>query len=213
MTINQAGRRLLSAAAFDPDAYDTVRDDPAATAYAIGIVVVASIAAGLGGLLWAMIAATPPQIFRVDLRYLTLHSLVIGSIAQVGLWLVWVAITHRALQSLMLVRDASFTGLIRTMGFAFAPMALQIFIFFPVLEFPIGIIAIAAMFGCSVLAVRSASGATPGQALLATLFGFIVFAFALGFLGTSDSDNAPGIWALDPNSLSIRLKYDTSPAR
>lgn len=213
MTINQAGRRLLTAASFDPDAYEDVRDDPAATVYAVGIVIAASVASGIGGLLWALVAAAPPPIFKVDMGYLTLHSFLIGSAVQVALWFVWVGVTWFALHRLMLVQTVTLSGLVRTMGFAFAPMALQLLIFFPVLEFPIGIIAIAATFGGTVLAVRAASGATAGQALLATLMGFIVFAFALGILGTSDTDNAPGIWMLDPNSISIRLQYDTSPAR
>jgi len=62
--------------------------------------------------------------------------------------------------------------------------------------------------GCSVLAVRAASGASPGQALMATMAGFAVFALVLGILGNSDTDLAPGIFALDPNAISVRLQLD-----
>src|SRR5947207_2114864 len=66
VTFNQARRQVLSAASFDPDAYEQLRDDPAATVYAVGVVVVATLLAALGGLLWARFAASPPPIFETD---------------------------------------------------------------------------------------------------------------------------------------------------
>ena len=74
-------------------------------------------------------------------------------------------------------------------------------------------IALGATFGCTVLAVRAASGATPGESLLSTLAGFALFVLVLGMLGTSDVDLAPGIFALDPNSLSVALELDLDAGR
>jgi len=131
---------------------------------------------------------------------------VLGSLLQVAMWVVWVGVTRFWLTQIYMVRDVPLPSLLRTMGFAFAPMALQFFIFLPVIEFPLGIIAVAGTVGCTVLAVRAASGATPGQALIATMAGFVFFALALGMLGNSDTDLAPGIFALDPNAVSVSLK-------
>jgi hypothetical protein len=208
MTLNRTGRRVAAAVSLSPDAYEELRDDASATVYAVAIVVLATLLAAIGGLLWARIAAAPPEIFDVDVARFFQRSVIVGSIAQVALWFAWVAVTYVVLRYVFLVPDVEPQALVRTMGFAFAPMAIQILLVFPVLEFSIGLIAIGATVGCSVLAVRAASGATPGQALMATVAGFALFALALGFLGTSDSDLAPGIFALDPNSISVGLQLD-----
>jgi hypothetical protein len=208
MTFNQAGRRMVGAASFNPDAYDDLRDNPSATVYAVGVVVLSTMLAAVGGLLWANFAAAPPPIFNVDIRHFLFNSVLLGSVFQIALWFVWVGLTWFFLRQIFFVTDVTLQSLIRTMGFAFAPMALQILLVFPVLEFSVGMFAVAATAACSVLAVRAASGATSGQALIATMAGFLVFVLALGMLGTSDTDLAPGIFALDPNSISVYLQLD-----
>ena len=213
MTLHQARRRLIGAASFDPNAYEDLRDDPAATVYAVGVVIVATLLAAMGGLLWARFAASPPQIFDVDITRFFQRSVLLGSLLQIAFWFAWVVMTWFFLRQVFLIQDVTLPSLVRTMGFAFAPMAIQVLMVIAVLEFPIGIIAIGATVGCSVLAVRAASGATPGQALIATVVGFAIFTFGLGLLGNSDSDLAPGIFALDPNAISVGLKLDPSSGR
>ncbi len=213
MSVNQVSRRLVGAASLNPDAYEELRDDPAATVYAVGVVVVATVLAALGGLLWGRFAASPPPIFDVDVARFVQRSILIGSVAQIGLWFAWVYVTWWFLRGAFGVVGVAPLQLARTMGFAFAPMALQLLLVFPVLEFPIGMIALGATVGCSVLAVRAASGATAGQAIIATVVGFAIFALGLGILGTSDSDMAPGIFALDPNSISVGLELDPDSGR
>jgi hypothetical protein len=206
MRLDQARRRMIGVAAFDPSAYEELRDDPAATLYAVAVVVGATLIAAIGGLLWALVAAAPPEIYEVDIRRFILRSVLLGSVFQIGLWFVWVGMTWFYLRSIFLLPDVDLSRLLRTMGFAFAPMALQLLLIIPVLEFPVGMIAVGTTVGCSVLAVRAATGATPGQALVATVMGFAIFALGLGMLGTSDSDLAPGIFALDPNAISVYLR-------
>lgn len=206
MTFNQVRRRAVGAASFNPDTYEELRDDPTATAPAVAVVVVATLLAAAGGYLWARIAASPPPIFDVDTRHFLLNSVVFGSALQVALWFGWVAMTWFYLANVYRLREVKIEPLIRTMGFAFAPMALQILLLFPVMEFPIGLFAVGATAAGSVLAVRAASGASPGQALVSTLAGFLIFVLFLGILGNSDSDLAPGIFALDPNAISVSLK-------
>ncbi|MGH2588375.1 MAG: hypothetical protein ACRDJE_25935 [Dehalococcoidia bacterium] len=207
MTFNQAGRRFVGAVSFDPDNYENLRDEPSMTVYAVGVVVVCTLLGAIGGLLWAaFFSAPPPEIYNVDIDHFIRNSVILGSIFQIALWFFWVGITWFYLNQIYRLPNVSFPGLVRTMGFAFAPMAIQFLLFLPVLEFPIGIIAVGGTVACSVIAARAASGATLSQALIATMAGFIVFALALGMLGTSDADLAPGIFALDPNSISIALE-------
>jgi hypothetical protein len=206
MTFDEAGRRAIGLASFDPGAYEELRDDPAATVPAVGIVIAATVLQAIGGVMWGRFGAPPPPIFQVDLRHLVLYSAVFGSVIQIAMWCGWVAMTWFWLRYILSVEDVQWQRLVRTMGFAFAPMALQILLVFPVLEFPVGLFALGATVACSVLAVRAATGATAGQAAFATLMGAFLFVLVLGVLGNSDTDLAPGIFALDPNAISVRLE-------
>jgi hypothetical protein len=208
VTFKEASRRTISVASFNPDAYEDLRDNRSATIAALGVVVVATLLAAIGGLLWARFAAETPEIYVVDIERFLVRSVIVGSLLQIFFWLVWVWLTWFFLKQIYLVADVDLPALVRTMGFAFVPMAIQIFLVFPVLEFPIGLFALGATAACSVLAVRAASGVSQGQALVATMCGFLVFVIALGLLGNSDTDLAPGIFALDPNSISVGLRLD-----
>jgi hypothetical protein len=57
---------MIGIAAFDPSAYEELRDDPAATLFAVVVVIAATLLAALGGLLWVLVAAAPPEIYEVD---------------------------------------------------------------------------------------------------------------------------------------------------
>lgn len=209
MTSNQTGRTLIGIVSFSPDAYEGLRDNAEATAPAIAVVVIATVLSALGGMIWARFSAAPPETLQVDVSHFFLNSMVLGSLIQIAMWFAWVTMTWWFLRYGFVVEPFSWLSLVRTMGFAFAPMALQILVAFPVLEFPIGMMAVGATFGCSVLAVRAATGAPPGAALLATFAGFALFTLALGVLGNTDTDLAPGIFALDPNAISVALQLRT----
>ena len=99
------------------------------------------------------------------------------------------------------------------MGYGFAPMALQILLFIPALDQPIGIIALGVTFYVETYAIQTATDASPAQAFSASLFGFVCFCAILGILGNGATDLAPGIFALDPNSLSVGLTFPTGPVR
>lgn len=200
------GRILPTLDDLDPGHYTRHRDDPSALVRGLIIVVFATLLAAAGGFLWAWIGVTPPEVYEVDLERFVRHSVIYGSLIQVGMWAMWVVITWLFLRHIFFIDDATLPALFRTMGFAFAPMAIQILMFVAVLEFPIGMVAIATTLACSVLAVRAATRATPAQAVYATAAGFAVFALALGILGNWDSDLAPGIFSIDPTSSSISMK-------
>ena len=94
--------------------------------------------------------------------------------------------------------------------FALSVVALTLIGF--VVSSPIGIAPVwVAAAGAIVLALRERP--RPLELLRAAEPGFLVFVLALGILGTSDVDMAPGIFALDPNSLSIALELDLSAGR
>ena len=177
---------------------------------ALAVVVLATALSALGGLLWAAFAAQPPPIFTVDIPRFIQRSVLLGSLLQIGLWLVWVTVTWLFLRHVFLLRVARWRELLRVCGYAFAPMALQVFMPVQVLEFPIGMIAVAGTFGCTLHAVSAVSQTSFARAFFATLAGFTIFTVALGVLGNDDWDLAPGIFALNPNgaSLGVELNRD-----
>ncbi|HVC31510.1 MAG TPA: Yip1 family protein [Steroidobacteraceae bacterium] len=192
---------LLRCLLLDERAYTELRRAPHTTLPALIVVVVATLLGALGGLIWTFTAATSADHARFFLR-----SVVGGSILQVIFFALWTLIAALVLQRIYLVR-ATYGDLWRVMGYAFAPMALQLLIFVPALDQPIGLIALAITFYVTTYAIQSSTGATAGQAFTASLAGFAVFCLCLGVLGNGPRDLAPGIFALDPNGLSVGLTF------
>jgi len=195
--------RLVRCLLLDEQAYQELRATPAETVPAIVVVVVAGLLAGLGGFIWTFVSAE-----QVDHTRFLLRSLLLGSVLQTGAFFLWTAITARILQRIFALHT-TYSQLVRVMGYAFAPVGLQLFIFPPALDQPIGIIALAVTLYTTAFAVQACSRAMPAQAFTSCLAGFAVFCILLGILGNGDWDLAPGIFALDPNAFSVGLDLRT----
>jgi hypothetical protein len=189
--------RVVRCLLLDSETYAEIRSEPTDTISGLLVVLGASYLAGLGGLIWTFTAASYVDHVRFFLR-----SFVIGGALQVLVFLVWVFVTSAVLASVYRV-PVRYAELFRVMSFAFAPVALELIIFVPVFDQPLGIIALGAAFLVSTYAIQISTVATPGQAFVACLAGFAVFCLILGLLGNGWTDLAPGIFALDPNSLSV----------
>jgi hypothetical protein len=189
--------RIVRCLLLDSETYEEIRSEPTDTISGLLIVVAASYLAGLGGMIWTYTAAS-----YVDHGRFFVRSLLLGGALQVIVFLLWVFITYAVLGSVFRV-PVRYAELFRVMSFAFAPVALELVIFVPAFDQPIGLIALAASFLVSTYAVQISTVASPGQAFVAVLAGFAVFCLVLGLLGNGWTDLAPGIFALDPNSLSV----------
>ncbi len=189
--------RVLRCVLLDPQAYEEIRSDTAQTIPGIVVVILSSYLAGLGGFIWTFTGAE----FADHLRFF-LHSFILGGALQTLFFLLWVLVTSLVLTQVFHI-PSRYTELLRVMAFAFAPIALQLIIFLPAFDQPIGIIALGAALYTSTFAVQNTTVATPGQAFVATLLGFSLFCLVMGLLGNGPTDLAPGIFALDPNSLSV----------
>jgi len=168
-----------------------VRANPSATSAAVVIVLVASLFAGLGSWLWAL------QSF-VDDRDAFIRSFIVGSLLQTVVWFSWVYVAYVVLMRGYGARQ-DFGEMTRAMGFAFAPVALSVFIFIGALAVPIGLIS----FGIAILftnaAIQQVSDADVREATIANLAGFGVFAIVMGgcaniFETGSIGGLAPGIF-------------------
>jgi hypothetical protein len=159
----------------DLTVFDDVRDDASATGPAIAVVVVASFLAGLGTWLWAVVedVADKGEVF--------VKATILGSIFQILLWVLWVWIAGMLLSRVFGV-GADMNRLMRTMGLAFAPMAISLLVLLSVLSIPFAAIAIGATFLLTNAAIASATDAPADRVALSNLIGFAAFALILGIL-------------------------------
>lgn len=138
-------RRLVGAAMLSPAAFEEVEADRTATPQALLVVVLASLAAGIGAR-GASGAGAALKFFAV------------GSLLSVAAWAAFAVLTYTVGTNVLPSADtrADVPELLRTLGFAAAPGLLQVFALFSSLTIPIFAIAIAWTLAASVVAVRQA---------------------------------------------------------
>ena len=182
----------------DLSVFDEIRSDPSATPGAIIVVAAASVMAGIGSWLWAV------QTRGVEASEVFVRSLIVGSILQTLAWFIWVYFVFQVLARGYGAR-ADIFELIRTMGFAFAPVALSILIATPNFTMPFGVISLVGAVLLTHFAIRSSSSAEPQQVLVANFVGFLFFAVVMGVLANIwETDNSigglsPGLFFFDLN--------------
>jgi hypothetical protein len=138
-------RRLIGAAVFDPATYEEVEADRGATIQAVAVVVLASLAAGIG--------ARGGAGVRPALAFFAF-----GTFISLALWAAFAALTYQIGSRLLPVPETRVDAgeLLRTLGFAATPGLIQVFAVFTGLTIPIFVVAIAWTLGASVVAVRQA---------------------------------------------------------
>src|SRR3970282_1400548 len=157
----------------DLTVFEEVRSDPSATPGAIVAVFLASVLAGIGSWLWAV------QTNGVSAGEVFVKSLVIGSILQTLAWFIWVYLVFQVLARAYGART-DFYELIRSMGFAFAPVAMSVLVAITAFAVPFGVAALAGATLFSHFAIQSSSSAETRQILIANLVGFLCLAVVLG---------------------------------
>jgi len=105
------GERMLGAARLDGRIYEEVERDTKADTQAIGVVVMSSVAAGLGA--------------GAGLR-----GLIFGTVAALALWAIWAALVYWVGTSLLPESDtrADWGQVARTVGFAQAPAVVDVWV-------------------------------------------------------------------------------------
>jgi hypothetical protein len=194
MDVNVIVQRVRRIFTLDSTVFDEVRMDRHATVSAVIVAVGSIFIFGLGGWLWWTING--PDNSSIGSGELFVKSLLLGSILASALWFAWVGITYVTLTQLFRAR-ADLNELVRVMGFAAAPLALGLLLLLPVLDFSIGLAALALMFGSTLIAVQSATDASPGRALVSVAAGFIVWALVLSLFVSDENFYAPGFFIFD----------------
>lgn len=155
-------QRMLGAAKLDVETYEEVEAESGALWQAIGVVVLSSLATGIGGLI-----ATGGVV----------RGLVFGTILALVSWLVWAFLTWIIGTRLLpqAQTEADFGQLLRTIGFSSAPGVLRIFAFIPILGLIISIVASIWMLVAMIVAVRQALDYTSTwRAIAVCIIGWIV---------------------------------------
>jgi hypothetical protein len=197
------GNWLARLIRLDLTVFDDVKDDAAATAPALAVMLVASFAAGFGSWLWWLLRDFPHGVASKNGEAF-LKTFLLGGILQAALWLAWVYIAAMLL-SRVFGAGADLNRMIRTMGLAFAPMVVTILMVIDILAVPFAVIALGATLLLSNAAIQAASDAEPRQVIVSNLAGFLVFAIVLGLLGNVEKIYDMG--GISPGIFFVPLNF------
>jgi hypothetical protein len=163
--------RMIRAAKLDVNVYEEVEADKSAMGQAMWVVVLSSVAAGIGS-----IGTTG------------VYGLLIGTIVALIGWFVWAFITYFVGTKILSEpqTSADYGELLRTIGFSSSPGVIRILGIIPVLGWVINIIAGIWMLIAMVIAVRQAldyksTGRAVGVCLIGWIIQFIII-FGVFFL-------------------------------
>jgi len=153
--------RMIRAAKLDPQLYEEVEADTTAMTQAVTVVVVSSIAAGIGSLM----ADGGLGLFW-------------GTIVALAGWLLWSFVVYVIGAKLLPEEqtEADYGQLLRTIGFSASPGVLRILGFLPVLGWVVNIVCGIWMLAAMVIAVRQALDYQgTGRAVLVCILGWIAY--------------------------------------
>jgi hypothetical protein len=153
--------RMIGAAKLDVATYEEVENDPTAMGQAMLVVVLSSVAAGIG-----------------TIGMLGIRGLVIGTIVAIVGWFLWAGLTFLIGTKLLPEpqTQADFGQLLRSIGFSASPGVLRILGIIPILGWLISLAASIWMLVAMVIAVRQALDyKSTGRAVGVCLIGFVVY--------------------------------------
>jgi hypothetical protein len=159
--------RAIGAAKLEAATYEEVEHDASATGQAAALIVIASLAAGIG-----------------VIRELGVLGVLFGALITLAAWSLWAVITlfvgTRLLPSPQ--TEADFGQLFRTLGFSATPGVLQIAAIVPMLGWLVALAASVWQLAAMVVAVRQALDyESTGRAIAVCLIGFIPYALFFSF--------------------------------
>ncbi len=161
--------RMIGAAMLNVSTYEEVEADTTALGQAMTVVIVSSVAAGIG-----------------SIRSGGITGLFVAAIAALVGWFIWAGLSFVIGTKLLPEpqTQSDMGELLRTLGFATAPGVLRIFGIIPVLGTLISIVASLWMLAAMVVAVRQALDyQSTGRAVAVCLVGFLVYMVIAAVVG------------------------------
>ena len=169
LAANSFLQRLIGAAALDSAIYEEVEADRSATGQALTVVVLSSLAAGVGSR---------------GLGGTTMSNAAFWGIVALMAWAAWALLTLQIGGRILPEPDTSVDvgELLRTTGFAAAPGILRVFGILPGVTIPVFLISAVWMLAAMVVAVRQALDyRSTGRAIAVCILGWaLAIAFAIG---------------------------------
>lgn len=163
---NTLVQRMIGAARLDVNTYEEVERDTSATQQALIVVILASIAGGIGSL---------------DDGGIGLIGGVIGGVVQ---WAVLAFVCYfvgtRFLGSAN--TQADWGQVARTLGFAYTPAILGVLGFIPVVEWIVAIVVFVWVIATTIVAIRQALDFSTGRAVATAIISSIIAAIAVGIV-------------------------------
>ncbi|MFA9407853.1 MAG: YIP1 family protein [Candidatus Dadabacteria bacterium] len=153
--------RMIRASKLDINLYEEVEADKSSMGQAITVVVISSVASGIG-----------------TIGILGIQGLIVGTISALIGWLVWAYLTYLIGTKLLPEPQtkADVGELLRTIGFSSAPGVLRIFGFIPLIGVIISFVASIWMLVAMIIAVRQALDyKSTWRAIGVCVFGFVIY--------------------------------------
>lgn len=170
-------RRMVRAATLDADLYEEVEADRGATRQALLVVLVYSVCAGIGSGLASIPAITAVQFFV---------SLLLGMVSALVFWAIWSFITFLIGTKVFKgpQTSATYTELLRTVGFSASPGVLLILVFIPFIGWLFSFGALIWMLVAMVVAVRQALDFSTWRALGTCAVGAVLYLLLMSAVST-----------------------------
>jgi hypothetical protein len=153
--------RMMGAAQLDLKTYEEVEHDTTAMGQAMVIVVLASVAAGIG-----------------NIAYGGMRGIIWGTVVALVAWFVWALLTFIIGTKVMpeATTKADLAQMLRVLGFAATPGILRVLGIIPLLGWVIGFVIWIWMLITMVIAVRQALDySSTGRAVIVCLIGWVVY--------------------------------------
>lgn len=171
--------RLVRLVFLDTGVFEELRDDERELGSALIVAGGACLLAGLGAwLYWEGVSVTPPNAF--------INSFVLGSVFLAAVYGVTALIIYVLMVQFFGVQ-VDLLAIVRTMGYAAAPLALSLGMFLPVLYPVFALMPLALLLVAMIYAVQAATGAEPVQVVVSCLIGFGFMVLVLGVVAISSS--------------------------
>jgi hypothetical protein len=155
------GQRVTGVLKLQPSTFEEIEADTSATGQALAVVVIASVAAGLG----AGLLLGPVVLVRETLA------------ALIG-WVMWAGVTYLIGAPLMPEPGTrtDMGELLRVIGFSYAPNVFAFFAFIPVLGYVVRVVVAFWLLAATIIAVRQALDyRSTARAAAVVLIGWLLF--------------------------------------
>lgn len=167
--------RIIRASKLDPHLYEEVEADRSAITQALMVVLLSSIAGGIG---------TGGAVLTEDGAGKFISALIAGSLASLVSWMIWSYLTYLIGTKIFRGPETSATygELLRTIGFSASPGIIRVIGLIPMLQGLVFLIAGVWSLAAMIIAVRQALDFTTGRAIGTCLVGWVIQAIILAFI-------------------------------